>query len=103
MAPGYQQLKLTLGDFSRERNLSKGKRGLEGPRGELDREWGMKDRGGEVEGRLALKDQLFTATAWLCLGTQGPNVLPRPRGPWTLGSSTDTLGAGAAFAASWFP
>ena len=64
---------------------------------------GHETQGGEVEGSLALKDQLFTATAWLCLGTQGPNVLPRPRGPRTLGSSTDTLGAGAALAASWFP
>lgn len=55
---------------------------------------GYETQGGEVEGRLALKDQLFTATAWPCLGMQGPNVLPCPRGPWTLGSSTDTLGTG---------
>lgn len=53
MALGYQQLKLTLGDFIRERNLSKGKRDLEGPRGELDREWGMKHREGKwKEGSL---------------------------------------------------
>lgn len=54
------------------------------------RRLGHKTRGGEVEGR----DQLFAATAWPCPGMQGPNVLPCPRGPWILGSSTDTLGAG---------
>ena len=53
MALGYQQLKLTLGDFSRERNLSKGKWGLLGPRGEPDSEWGTKHREGKwKEGSL---------------------------------------------------
>ena len=89
MVLGYQQLKL-LWEISAERGIyQKGNEaswGLEGSQTAT----GHKTRGGEVEGR----DQVFAATAWPCLGTQGPHVLPCPRGPWILSSSTDTRGAG---------